>query len=83
MSSSDRRPQDSATVLNQQLLDFSQDNLDGKLQLIVEIDIDQRFSKRNTSVISISSVLSLILFVLPNLQDYQEGLDKKPLRAIV
>jgi|GEM_PF-2081367 len=46
VSSKDRRPYETATSLTQQLLDFSQDNLEGQLQLIVEVEIDQRFSKR-------------------------------------
>jgi len=47
MSSKDRRPHETATVLNQQLLDFSQDNLENKLQMIVEIERPQEEEPRH------------------------------------
>ena len=52
MSSSDRRPYETALVLDQEFLDFCQDNLDQKLQTITEIDSIQEDQERLECTIS-------------------------------
>ena len=47
MSGQNRRLHETATVLNQQFLDYSQDNLEQKLQLIAEIECNQLFERRS------------------------------------
>jgi len=55
MSGRDRRPHETATVLDQSFLDYSQDNLEQKLQLIVDIESDQRRERRVSCTISLAS----------------------------
>jgi hypothetical protein len=55
MSGKDRRPHESATVLDQTLLDFSQDNLDNRLQMIVEIERPQAEEQRHSCSFTVGS----------------------------
>jgi hypothetical protein len=55
MASKDRRPHETATVLDQKLLDFCQDNLDNKLQIIVEIERPQKEETRYNCTFAIGS----------------------------
>ena len=52
MSSSDRRPHETAIVIDQEFLDYSQDNLEQKLQTIAEIESIQADQQKYSCSIS-------------------------------
>jgi len=61
MSSSDRRPHETAIVIDQEFLDYSQDNLEQKLQTIAEIESIQADQEKYSCSISSPDSPALIL----------------------
>lgn len=55
MSGKDRRPHETATTLDQEFLDYSQDNLENNIQTIVEIERPQGEETRYSCVFTVGS----------------------------
>lgn len=68
MSSSDRTPYETATVLDQSFLDFSQDNLTNKLRMIVTIETPTGTIHASDQNFFVGSTFYEALLTLPTIQ---------------